>query len=546
MGRRLAELRNNKNASLHIVNWTDEVARLMQASNLLVTKPGGLTLAEAAACSVPLVLFDSIPGPENANASYFMAAGAAVMTSNSAETARVSLDILGDKRKRDAMAESAARLASPKATEDIVDLAIKKMTSGRENLNEGEITADQSMNENGRPVMILTISNGYGHIRLAEALASAIRKELVMSVLIVDVADFMTPIARFTHVTAYLWLVKNLPAIWAYIDQFQKKRPGTSPEWFYRHGCRRLFDLVRETCPMAVVATEVGCCEIAALIKRDLELNVPLVAVNGEMDADRAWVQPEVNVYSCVTGQCRESFISNGAPRERVEIWGPTVADGFERLPVGASERLAICDRFDLDHKKPIVLIAGGSEGIGSIEETISKLLGLTDPVPQLLVLTGRNARLRSRCEGLANGAQRDRLRVVGWIEPGEMPRLMSIADLMVSKLGSMFYEAIASQLPMVVLEPPPGAERMQYRLVDEWHVGRSVRTIDEMTRTVADLLKHPRKLEEMRKNAREVKQADAALRVAQWLKKEVGRDFAFKRGLGFHIKAAKHVLSDA
>jgi len=37
--------------------------------------------------------------------------------------------------------------------------------------------------------------------------------------------------------------------------------------------------------PRALVANEVGCCEIAALIKRDLQLKAPLIAVNDDLDA---------------------------------------------------------------------------------------------------------------------------------------------------------------------------------------------------------------------------------------------------------------------
>ena len=527
MLRKLNKLRNTANSGLHVVNWTNDVARLMQAADLLITKAGGLTLAEAAACGAPLVLFDSIPGPENSNALHFTTAGAAVMTSDSAETALVSLDILASDERREAMSACAIKLAQPHAAEDIVDLAISKLRPSKEGGDPHATMAISMPRDTESPVLILTISNGFGHIRLANALASAIREEnQSTTVLIVDVADYMTPFARFTHVTAYLWLVKHLPGVWAYIDRFQKKQSGTSPDWFYRRACRALFDLAREIRPTALVATEVGCCEIAALIKRDLSLRVPLAAVNGEMDADRAWVQPEVDLYSCVTDECGDYFIKNGAARERVEIWGPTISAGFGGLRNRESERLAICDKFDLDPTKPLVLLAGGSEGIGSIEETARKLLDMAHPSTQLLLLTGRNEPLRSRCERLAkNKAQHDRLRVLSWTDPDEMPSLMGTADLMVSKLGSMFYEAIASELPIVALEPPPGAERLQYHLLNEWGVGRAVHNIDEMAGTVADLLKNPEKLAEMRTNARKRKPSGAAQQVARWLVQRSGSE---------------------
>ena len=98
------------------------------------------------------------------------------------------------------------------------------------------------------------------------------------------------------------------------------------------------------------------------------------------------------------------------------------------------------------------------------------------------------------------------------------MPGLMSAADLLVSKLGNMFNEAVASALPLIALEPPPGAERLQYRLLGEWNVGRPVRTIDELVRTVTDLLNAPAQLEKMRENARIHGKNDAATQLANWL----------------------------
>jgi processive 1,2-diacylglycerol beta-glucosyltransferase len=375
------------------------------------------------------------------------------------------------------------------------------------------------------PVLILTISNGAGHIRVAQGLASAIRAEQPGTpVLIADVADYMTPLARFTHVSAYLWIVKHAPSVWDRIDRYQKRQTHTSPEWFYRRGCRSVFDLTRRVRPRALVATEVGCCEIASLIKRDLGMDVPLVAVNDDPDSDRAWVQPEVDIYCFVTEECAEELITHGAPRERVHVWGAPLTEGFDVPREREQERAEVCRRLKLDARKPLILIAGGGEGMGQIEETTARLLRLDGRAPQLVVLAGRNERLKSRCERLASGTQKERLRVLGWTGPEWMPRLMSAADLMVSKLGSMFNEAVASELPIVALEPPPGAERVQYRLLGEWGVGCPVRTLDEVAATVADLLANPLKLSAMREQARARRKLDAAPRIARWLEEAVRR----------------------
>ncbi len=368
------------------------------------------------------------------------------------------------------------------------------------------------------PVLILSISNGAAHKRAAEVIASAIRaRRPSTEVLVVDVADYMTRVARFTHVTAYLWLVKYAPAVWERIDRRQKRQTHTSPEWYYRRGARRLFEFARKVRPSALIATEVGCCEIAALIKRDiLPDETPLVAVNLDHDADRAWVKDEVNLYCASTERVRDELIAHGASRERIRAWGVPVEPVFRSHSRREEEHAEVCRRLGLAPHLPLILVAGGSCGLGRIEEIVGRLLKLQRPRPQVVVLTGRNERLRRRLNRLTPDHSGQRLRILGWTE--EVARLMHAADLLVSKFGNTFVEAMAAELPLVGLEPLPGSERVQYRLLEEWGVGRALRSLDEFVGVGAELLEHREKLDAMRRRAREHNKRDTAALIAEWV----------------------------
>src|SRR5262249_40740466 len=67
-----------------IFGFSNEIARMMRASDLIVTKPGGLTVSEAMAVGVPQILLDPIPGQEEANARYAEGLGSAVRVRNGA------------------------------------------------------------------------------------------------------------------------------------------------------------------------------------------------------------------------------------------------------------------------------------------------------------------------------------------------------------------------------------------------------------------------------------------------------------------------------
>ena len=65
----------NSSKPTHLVEFTTEVQKYMHASDLLITKPGGLTVSEALASGLPMAVFDAIPGQEEDNAQFLQAHG---------------------------------------------------------------------------------------------------------------------------------------------------------------------------------------------------------------------------------------------------------------------------------------------------------------------------------------------------------------------------------------------------------------------------------------------------------------------------------------
>lgn len=64
---------NHPNISL--IGFTREIDKLMEISDLLVTKPGGMTCSEGLAKGIPMLFYHPLPGQEEENCRYFTAAG---------------------------------------------------------------------------------------------------------------------------------------------------------------------------------------------------------------------------------------------------------------------------------------------------------------------------------------------------------------------------------------------------------------------------------------------------------------------------------------
>jgi processive 1,2-diacylglycerol beta-glucosyltransferase len=61
--------------NVHIIGYTKEISKLMDVSDLLVTKPGGMTCTEGMSKGIPMLFYEPIPGQEEENAEYFVTQG---------------------------------------------------------------------------------------------------------------------------------------------------------------------------------------------------------------------------------------------------------------------------------------------------------------------------------------------------------------------------------------------------------------------------------------------------------------------------------------
>ncbi|MCQ4087357.1 glycosyltransferase [Saccharibacillus sp. JS10] len=106
---------------IQVLGFTNQVASLMRMSDCIVTKPGGITLAESLACRLPIFLFRPVPGQERNNAVYLEKQGAAFISRNAEELATQISSLLSDPAKLRAAQDRAGQLGRPDASSFIAD-----------------------------------------------------------------------------------------------------------------------------------------------------------------------------------------------------------------------------------------------------------------------------------------------------------------------------------------------------------------------------------------------------------------------------------------
>ncbi len=112
-------------ARLRVLDFTREVSLYMDASDLLFTKPGGLSSTEAAVKGIPLLHTSPIPGWEEENIRFFRAHGFSGYGKNAEELALKALFLLANPHKSEEMRAKQERGISKTAAKDICDLIMK-------------------------------------------------------------------------------------------------------------------------------------------------------------------------------------------------------------------------------------------------------------------------------------------------------------------------------------------------------------------------------------------------------------------------------------
>lgn len=89
-----------------LIYFTDEVNKFMQVSDIIITKPGGLTITEALASNIPMAVFDAIPGQEEENAEFLINHNMAIRLEKGQSCDKVIEELLINKEKLNGMKEA--------------------------------------------------------------------------------------------------------------------------------------------------------------------------------------------------------------------------------------------------------------------------------------------------------------------------------------------------------------------------------------------------------------------------------------------------------
>lgn len=123
--RALAEAKDKFHFTLHLPGYVDDMHKWMRLADFLISKAGGLTVSEALAVGLPILVVCPTPGQEEANTELLLKAGAGYYLKELENLEPVVQQLLKDPAKLGQLRENATKLGKPGAAVEIIKELVK-------------------------------------------------------------------------------------------------------------------------------------------------------------------------------------------------------------------------------------------------------------------------------------------------------------------------------------------------------------------------------------------------------------------------------------
>ena len=366
-----------------------------------------------------------------------------------------------------------------------------------------------------RKILFLFSDTGGGHRSAAEAIIEGLHLEFGDSIRTEMVDIFkIAPVPLNRMPELYPSMVR-LPRVWGLGYHMSNGRRRVrllmASAWPYvRHAIR---DLVSQH-PSDIIVT-LHPLATGPVIRALGTPRPPIITVVTDLVSTHAfWYHPLTDLCLVPTENARLRALHYGLKPEIIQVTGLPVADRFCQP---ARSQLDLRSRYGWPADRRLVLLVGGSEGMGPIEKTALAIAEAGLPVA-LIVIAGRNQGLKTRLEARKWPIPTF---IYGFVR--EMPDFMQAADVLVTKAGpGTISEALNAGLPMMLYSHLPGQESGNVSFITSEGAGIWAPQVSEMVAALRFWIDHPDELEQARINCQRLARPQAARQIARILVERV------------------------
>jgi 1,2-diacylglycerol 3-beta-galactosyltransferase len=322
-------------------------------------------------------------------------------------------------------------------------------------------------------ILILMSDTGGGHRASAQALKAGF-DELYPNRLAIEIVDFITDYMPWPFnqmPKAYPFLSNDAPWLWKLLYGGPNHRlSNTLAQIGSRLLVRSAHRVIDAHQPDLIISVHPLMQLVCMLAMARRPQRIPFVTVVTDLTtAHPLWFHREVNAVYVASENTRQMALKAGVDPARIHLLGLPIRPAFARSPRPKADLRA---ELGMALELPAVLLMGGGEGVGPVEEIAAacdaSLSATGRPLGQIVVICGRNKALQER---LTTRAWRTPARVNGFVD--NMPDWMHACDCIVTKAGpGTIAEALICGLPIILSGFIPGQEEGNVPFVVENGVG--------------------------------------------------------------------------
>jgi processive 1,2-diacylglycerol beta-glucosyltransferase/1,2-diacylglycerol 3-beta-galactosyltransferase len=182
----------------------------------------------------------------------------------------------------------------------------------------------------------------------------------------------------------------------------------------------------------------------------------------------------------------------------------PPILDQRFAHPLGSVENLQNRMEMGLSPDKPLILLAGGGDGLPEGELYLTAL-SLAKLDIQVVMICGRNRAQYDLCTIIAKINPKKHIQVFGFVN--NMYQLMNMADIIVAKGGpATVFEVLALRKPLIIMKHLYGQEKGNVDFVVRHGLGWFENTPKRLVKRLSQLLERPETFNEVRHRLEKVK----------------------------------------
>jgi len=365
-------------------------------------------------------------------------------------------------------------------------------------------------------LVILSASSGSGHTRAGEALeAAAADVPGISSVRHIDVLDYGSALLGELYSELYKQMVSKTPSLWGW--WYDKSDTPWKGEHFRvameRSQMQPLMECLRAEAPDITICTHFLASDIVSTMLQHEQLSTRHAVVVTDLHVHALWLCHQFERYFVATDESSYYLRQIGFPDDRITVTGIPIHPAFSQR----MDREALRRKFDVTPSMPVVLLSAGTFGMESSLVAIRSLMQMKQPA-QIVSLCGKNEDLLAEVVHATEAAP-NHLKFRALPYSTEMHEWMAISDLLIGKPGGLtLSEAMASALPMILLNPIPGQEDINAASLLEEGLAVSPMDVVTLPYKVDMLLREPQRLAGMRDRMKQLAQPRAAYTILETL----------------------------